>query len=233
MLSSLLTFAGCEKNPVIVPDDPIIPPSGNGLFTVSEDGNKVRFAPGNLEYDGSYHFAARQYDYGRLFGWGTGSDPTLDSYYVRDYPAFDDWGSYIDGDWRTLSKKEWNYVIKDRSNASDKCGAATVCGVHGMVLLPDNFSGGTFTAGLNGWNTNVYDISSWSDMEAAGAVFLPAAGFYSDRGLFNIGSRGHYWSSTPLTEYYAYFIYFVDGQELSHNYCERCDGMSVRLVQDY
>ena len=229
MVASLLFFAGCGQSFASNAK-----PSGDGLFSVSE-GKQVRFASGNLEYDGTngYYFAAHQYDYGGYFGWGTGSNPTLTSTDYRDYPTFDDWGNHIAGGWRTLSLNEWYYVIWDRVRADYKRGAATVCGVYGMVLLPDNWSGGTFHAGFNGWGTNVYDASSWSDMEDAGAVFLPAAGSRYGTGLLNVDASGLYWSSTPDGEYNAYIVGFYDYDENYYDGGYRGYGHSVRLVQDY
>ena len=241
MLASLFVLAGCEKpeddiTPVVVTTDSTDTlPLGDGLFSVSE-GNQVRFALGNLTYDSvsGYAFAAHQYDYGGYFGWGTGSNPTLTSTNWRDYPSFDDWGSHIDSGWRTLSFDEWNYVTRDRPDASAKRGAATVCGVHGMVLLPDSWSGGTFHAGFdNGWSTNVYDASLWSDMEAAGAVFLPAAGFRVGMEMNDVGTDGDYWSSTPIFEDFAYYMFFNNDYLYYYGFYYRYYGQSVRLVQNY
>ena len=234
VFASLLVFAGCERE-TDNPDTPVTPPSGDGLFSVSE-GKQVRFASGNLEYDSinGYRFAAHQYDYGGYFCWGTGSNPTLTSTDWRDYQTFDDWGNHIAGGWRTLTLDEWYYVIRSRTNASAKCGAATVCGVHGMVLLPDNFSGGTFTAGFdNGYSANVYDASSWSDMEDSGAVFLPAAGYRVHTVLDYVGTTGYYWSSTPDHLDYAYDMFFDEDNVGYGSNHDRYYGHSVRLVQDY
>ena len=56
---------------------------------------------------------------------------------------------------------------------TNKRGATTVCGVHGLILLPDNWNGKTFHAGFgDGWNTNVYDTDTWTDMESSGAIFM-------------------------------------------------------------
>ncbi|MCQ2296727.1 MAG: hypothetical protein MJZ45_04955 [Bacteroidales bacterium] len=238
MVASLLVFAGCEKEWWLLPDvtdttdttdEPDTEPSGDGLFSVS-DGKQVRFAPGNLVYSGGYHFTAHQYDYGGYFGWGTGSNPTNTSTDWEDYPSFDDWGNHIAGGWRTLTNDEWYYVIWIRTDASAKRGAATVCGVYGMVLLPDSFSGGTFTAGFdNGYSANVYDASSWADMEAAGAVFLPAAGWRYGTELRDVGVCGEYWSSDCVC-----LMGFNGGDMYYHlDYYSRYYGLSVRLVQDY
>lgn len=193
MLASLLLFAGCFET--------------NAVFSVSPT-RQVRFAKGNLEYDSinGYSFAANQYDYGGSFVWGTGSDPTgTPAYYNEeegsinlDYRRyqFDDWGKYIDGGWRTLSIDEWDYLIWGRANADSKRGTATVCGVPGLVLLPDSCLGENgFHAGFDeGWNTNVYDTSSWLVMEATGAVFLPVNNSYEGY------HSGCYWSSSSALD---------------------------------
>ena len=221
-LSNTVTFTATATAP---------PPSGSGFFSVSA-GHQVRFALGNLEYDGSYHFAAHQYDYGGYFGWGTGSNPTLTATDWHNYPSFDDWGDHIDGGWRTLSADEWYYVIWGRANASAKRGTAIVCGVPGIVLLPDSWNGGTFRAAFSGWGTNVYNASSWSHMEDAGAVFLPAAGLRYGTEMINVGTNGGYWSSTPVSENYAYNMNFNDNN--AYNYGGPRDfGLTVRLVLDY
>ena len=209
-------------------------PSGDGLFSVAK-GKQVRFASGNVVYDGRYHFAAHQYDYGGLFGWGTGSNPTLTSKDSNEYCTFNDWGKYLGRGWHTLTRNEWVYVIVDRADAAAKRGAATVCGVHGMVLLPDSWSGGTFNAGFDSfdsWNRNVYDASSWADMEAAGAVFLPAAGFRNGIEVKKVGEYGYYWSSTPYYKTRAFCMFYSDYFGHGVATASWVQGRSVRLVQD-
>ena len=232
MLASLISFTSCEKEEQGQEQNQEGHlSSGEGLFSVAAEC-QVRFALGNLEYSDGYHFAAHQYDYGGYFGWGTGSNPTLTSTSYRDYTSFDDWGSHIGDGWRTLSEDEWHYVISDRNNASNKRGAATVCGVHGMVLLPDDWSGVTFQAGFNDWSTNVYDASSWSDMEDAGAVFLPAAGLRYGTEMYDVGTGGYYWSSSPYYEISAFGVSFYDHDVFYYGDGNRFYGRSVRLVQD-
>ena len=90
-----------------------------------------------------------------LFGWGTGSNPTLSTIDTYDDPAagttqettiydpYDEWGKYIDdGKWYTLSKSEWECVISNKTALAireNKIAAATVHNVCGVVLLPDYF----------------------------------------------------------------------------------------------
>ena len=128
------------------------------------------------------------------YHWCPGNNPMS-----NDFSHFVDWGvNAITGGgaantWRTLSAAEWDYIFDNRPNASSKRGIATVDGVHGLVLLPDNWT--TMPNGitslnttLSDWTDNEYDVSQWAQMEAMGAVFLPASGQSS----YQIGDVGTY-----------------------------------------
>lgn len=183
-------MAGCEEDV----------PTGDGVFSVSPT-QKVRIAPGNLVYDTvarTYSFAAHQFDYGDYFRWSSGGNPTTMSFSWLDYESFDDWGSYMEGGWRTLTADEWRYLIGARPNYEELCASATVCGVKGLVLLPDNFTGYVRTIRW-AYTDNEYDADEWAKMEAAGVVFLPAAGYQaSDSHVAEYTENsGRYWSCTP------------------------------------
>jgi len=195
-----------------------------------------------------------------LFGWGTsgwfsGANaylPYSTSTSTSDYcPGGDytnnltgsyanaDWGVYNKisnggnqaGLWRTLTISEWNYVISNRTDASYLRGTATVNGVNGLILLPDNWTlptGVTFTYGEGSWSQNTYSASDWSKMEANGAVFLPAAGYRDGTDVSDVGSYGYYWSSSA-----GGGLYFASYGVNAGNYnFGRSYGRSVRLVQD-
>ena len=74
-------------------------------------------------------------------------------------------------------------------------------------------------------------------MEAAGAVFLPAAGQRSF-GTFvnNVGNLGRYWSSTHRNNTAAYDVWFhsdfISELDTQAYYSNRSMGYSVRPVQD-
>ncbi len=70
-------------------------------------------------------------------------------------------------------------------------------------------------------------------MEAAGAVFLPAAGNRYGTNDNYVGNLGNYWSSTPFNESSAYYMYFYsnDLNVIFSNF--RGYGFSVRPVLDY
>lgn len=211
----------------------------DGRFTIDDQGTQVYFSKGNLDYNGSYFFAENQYDYGGYFGWGTGNNPTLTSDNPNDYAAYNEWGNHVDGGWYTLDYSQWSYVL-GRCNWS-LCGTATVCGVHGFILLPDawDFTTMPFNAGCSyfqsGWDANEYDATTtptWTQMEAAGAVFLPAAGNRFGTTMYNVGNSGHYWTSSlyNMAGYASDAGFDETDAYFSHNL--KCFGNSVRLVKN-
>lgn len=161
-----ICFAACNTATV---DDPNKDPEvKSGEFSISAT-QKVKFAPGNLQYQASTNtlrFARQQYDtigtlnanisvsydgWIDLFGWGTGDEPVkciaysdtedYNSYYTK----FTDWGtkkieSYNTNTWRTLTQAEWAYILYTRANADKLFAGAKVNGVAGFILLPDNWT---------------------------------------------------------------------------------------------
>ena len=246
--------------------------SKGGLFTINADGDQVWFSQGNLQYQastGTWRFAENQYDYVGdansnisttysgwidLFGWGTGSNPTLSTTTINDYQTFVDWGnnSISNGGntancgWRTLSWTEWDYVFNTRETntnlgtANARYAKSKVNNVQGVILFPDGYThptGITTPTGINvsrstGWNTNNYTIAQWAEMEAAGAVFLPAAGYRWSTNVENVGSHGYYWSHSGIGAMFAYYVHFYTFGLSSSNEFGRHLGSSVRPVQD-
>lgn len=148
-------------------------------------------------------------------GYGNVASETLKS----------DWGTLIGSGWRTLSMDEWTYLLKTRTvnggtgeNKSYTLNQS-VNGKKGMVIYPDNYTGA------------VYSGSNWASFEAAGCVFLPAAGWREGTTIQNINDRGFYWSSTPANTTDAKSMFFAGGLDLSGTYW-RNFGFSVRLVRE-
>ena len=192
-----------------------------------------------------------------LFGWGTAEKPYESSTYTSDYPTvFTDWGTNtIANDysmtWRTLTAAEWEYVFERRANADSLFGFGSVNGTNGLILLPDGWTlpaGCTFVPSTeNGfvdkgtyyqspgdnYGSNTYTENQWAPMEAAGAVFLPAAGSRFSKNVSEVNEKGYYWSATPAEEDgKAYCIYFHSkGYSVRHAASVSC-GYSVRLVHD-
>ena len=117
---------------------------------------------------------------------------------------------------------------------------AKVHGVNGVILLPDNWS--TSHHALNNTNvntaaytTNDIDITDWTNnLEANGAVFLPAAGNRDGTAMNGINSLGCYWSSTlhGTDTNRARFVYIQSGNMNLNDAWARQKGLSVRLVQE-
>ena len=125
------------------------------------------------------------------------SEEETQQYFQGD---FTDWGTNqkivaaFGSGWSTLSKDEWTYLLKGRENAAKLKSHATVAGVQGLILLPDNWTddapAGTFIA------------EKWAMLEKDGAVFLPIAGqmtsTYQDYSVTAYSpDMGTYWTSTP------------------------------------
>ena len=190
-----------------------------------------------------------------LFGWSTsgynGKNPWMISTTSTDYGNGErdiagtnyDWGvnnTILNGggkSWRTLTRDEWVYVFNTRSTSSGiRYAKATVNGVNGVILLPDNWSTGNYSLS----NTNKTDASfssnrisqtDWQNkFESNGAVFLPAAGDRSGTGVYDVGSYGNYWSASYYNSLSARTVWFSGGYLVPDNWSGRFLGFSVRLV---
>lgn len=192
-------------------------------------------------------------DYGRrypsedhldLFCWSAGysNKGTIhtypdDSYYTGD---FEEWGTqtaftdiYGFG-WSTMTRDEWTYLLSERENAVTLKSFATVNGVKGLVLLPDE------------WNapdgviiSEEISAAQWATLEKTGAVFLPAAGTLTVNmegqtvaTVNDVNVLGSYWSSTQSeTEINAFAMTFTDPDVTPAVDIYRRVGSAVRLVK--
>lgn len=134
--------------------------------------------------------------------------------------------------WRTLTHDEWVYLLA-RSGGSKK-GGATVNGVYGLVILPDDWTlptGLSFSSSSN-FTSNVYELRDWDKMEKAGAIFLPVAGYRLGTTLNMTTSAGYYWSSTASTDGKSSCLMFNQYTQNANMAVSRAWGCSVRLVSD-
>ena len=213
--------------------------------------NEWRFAESQLDYIGNANgnISSTYNGWIDLFGWSTSSTnfgvSTSTNY--NDYSgSFVDWGTNKIGNdapntWRTLTYDEWNYLLNNRNNASSLCGVAQVNGVNGLIFLPDNWTcpaGVTFKSGFYSSDGDLYYAAyqaftsdQWSKLEAAGAIFLPAAGSRYGSGVGNVQFDGSYWSASEDDSGYAYSLYFYSFEAYMSLY-NRSNGLSVRLVKD-
>lgn len=193
-----------------------------------------------------------------IFGWSTAA-----TYYgissstdPADYSgSFVDWGNAVGSTWRTLTKDEWTYLLTTRTDAAAKYNIGMVCGVKGLIILPDSFSDPNKNHGSDAfapstsnpdsitnteWNVNSYDATGWTAMEASGAAFLPADGYRDGTGIYRIGYKGYYWAATGSGEASARTMFFHNPKDNTADlFVIRPDGSdyrhtarAIRLVRD-
>ena len=204
-----------------------------------------------------------------LFGWGTSgwnsgavayqpySNSTMDAdYYPGSAPANDlsgnyanaDWGVYNaisnggnqPGLWRVLSQPEWDTLLNIRTTLSGiRYAKATVNGVAGLILVPDNWAASTYnldstnTPGAS-YSANILTASQWLVLENSNCVFLPVAGYRCVTVVYLSTTNGDYWTSTHFNNYssFAYFMNITTVNVNAFSNHGRNFGRSVRLVQD-
>lgn len=150
------------------------------------------------------------------------------------YNAISNGGNTENSGWRVLTKDEWAYLINTRSETY-RYAKGTIHGTNGLMLFPDGF---TLPTGVSISNANTTDASytsysddTWTALEAAGVVFLPATGLRNGTTVQEIGTIGNYWSSTCMNANSVYNIRF-DGSSLNLvNDGDRQNGFPVRLVK--
>ena len=116
-----------------------------------------------------------------------------------------------------------------------------------MLLLPDDWAaptGFSFASGTGAYERTTFDATAssgaanaWVDIEAAGAVFLPAAGYRPTKTVSHVNSQGYYWASTEFHSYErpigaAKCIRFYTDSVLPDDQYVRNYGLSVRLVRE-
>ena len=210
-----------------------------------------RFAPSQLDYIGEANSNCSSTYNGwlDLFGWSTSATNfgvSTSTDYNGYLGSFVDWGTNQIGTdapntWRTLTKDEWDYLLNTRTNASDLRGIAQVNGVNGLIFLPDTWvcpEGIIFKSGFHSsYGVDYYaayqtfTAEQWSKLEAAGAVFLPAAGGRYGSDVDFVQFYGYYWSATEYYSDSADYLYFSSGEASMYDYI-RYKGQSVRLVKD-
>ena len=203
-----------------------------------------------------------------LFAWGTGNNPIQGSIITySDFSTFVDWGvnpisngGNQNNSWRTLTNAEWDYILHSRSGSQigDVWNAsfvwATVNNVQGLIIFPDIYNHPAEvivpqyinSPNING-SCNNYSVSEWSEMEDAGAVFLPAAGFRvldlppttsAHLGTNGVNQEGVYWTSSighDNVEGRIVGLLYFGNYRLSTGYggwAVQCERYSVRLIQD-
>lgn len=206
----------------------------DGLFTINAIGEEVVFAQGNLQKLGNmYQFAKNQYDY-----FGTDQSNThRDMFAFLDYSNPED-----DNSWFMLSRDEWRYLFATRSvtntlSADARFTMATIGDTYkGLIIFPDYYEhpeGTGFIAGVFNSNSNYtaqVSLEGWAMMEAAGCVFLPAAGYCSSGSRWvGVGNEVCYMSTSTYGSTY-YDPYFTPNGVFLDERSDKTTWSSIRLV---
>lgn len=207
----------------------------NGVFTINAAGDRILFSKGNLQQvNGTWQFAEHQYDY---FGTNQYSDH-------YDWFAYNGYSAPSDGtSWYILSQAEWAYLFESRTVTNTLSeGAlyskATIGGTYkGVIVFPDNYThpnGTDFTGNCNN-PTEAYSstvsLEGWALMEAAGCVFLPAAGYSTSPGQVN--QAAIYQSTTlPRSGYCNTPGFYIDYMAMTDE-SKTSTGVAVRYVKKY
>lgn len=222
------------------------------------------FTYGTVE-GSSNHLISPDYDgWIDLFGWGTsGQDhgaicyqPWSTSTNDADYYAYGqyyndlgrqaDWGinPIINGGnqpdlWRTLSIKEWRYLLKERNTLSGiRYAAAYLNDILGIVIVPDDWDNTIYPLNATPLETNNISLETWELLEENGVVFLPTTGFREGTYASGGYNYGGYWTSSKITQYgssepWAAWNFRTSDALIYFEDSGRHTGLSVRLVQDY
>ena len=210
-----------------------------GEFSVSAT-KKVHFSKGNLWYGkvgdaqtATLHFEDAQWkstpasvgskDHNHVshFTWSDNvPDAVGDSYSGSNLFCDEANKQSIDGSdkiYYALSQDEWTYLFYNHSTKW-----ATVNGVGGFVIAPDDFVGTLEETYAN--DTELAD--------AGNLVFLPAAGLRDGPNVNDVGG-GSYWSSTASDGGLAYYVYFISSYDIPYIIEQPASiGFSVRLIID-
>lgn len=217
--------------------EPNIPGALAGVFTVNDEGKKVRFSKGNLYWNGSsFEFETLQSD--RQTGWtenhvnhfywswdaeeacawkynveesynGIFTNSDLDHSKAR-------WNLTVNGvtgKYRVLTYFEWKYLFEHHSRKW-----VTVNGIPGYVVAPDD--------------VELDSRNSYSNVElnTGDLVFLPVTGIRDGNNIWDTTSVGYYWTSSTNQNNYGGYMYLTSDdvdQGATLNY-----GCCIRLVVD-
>ncbi len=203
-----------------------------------------------------------KYGPGAVSGFDISGDNLTGELTKYDWGVFNAIGASPAGTWRTLTADEWQWLLTPKTGDPDpgtncrtsstvngvenaRYAKASVNGINGLIIFPDSYThpgGVTLPSGINTkdatYTVNTYTASDWSAIQAAGAVFLPAAGYRywysgSDYRIDGNNTYGGYWTRTcGSNNGNAQAIYFSESNVSTYDDRARWTSISVRLIHD-
>ena len=207
-----------------------------------------------------------KYGPGSVSGFNTSGDNLTGELTKYDWGVFNAISASPAGTWRTLTADEWQWLLTPKTGYPDpgtncrtsstvngvenaRYAKASVNGINGLIIFPDSYThpgGVTLPSGINtddaAYTVNTYTAADWSAIQAAGAIFLPAAGYRywykgSDYRINGNNTYGRYWTRTcGSNNGNAQCILFDhtsdDSSVSSYEDLPRWTSISVRLVHD-
>ena len=204
--------------------------------------------PSGLKWASFNLGATKPEEYGDYYAWGE-TEPYYEPGYAQSNSpiwkegkeAGYDWPSYkwcmgrIDTVTKYCKNYEYGYNhFEDGKTILDPEDDAALMNLGGSWRMPTDVEWAELRGKCTWEWTSVNAINGRKVTGPNGnSIFLPAAGHRDIMSLSEVGSDGHYWSSSLHHRYsnYAWFIDFWSGDVIS-NYSYRFDGLSVRPVTE-
>ena len=213
---SLSMFTACDDDDddddltETVDDDDDADSSSATAGTAVDLGLSVKWATVNIG-------ATLPADYGNYYAWG---ETEIKDEYTSDNSVtyYDSSLGDISGD-ATYDAATANWGSSWRMPTKDEC----------QELVDDCTWTWTTQENSDGEDVNGYLVEGSN----GNSIFLPAAGARDGSSLYNAGTLGHYWSSTPNASgsNYAYYLYFISSSR-NVNFSYWYLGRSVRPVSE-
>jgi len=225
--------------------------AGNQYGTCGENNQYI--ASNYNDYIDLFGWGTSGYDHGAIYyhPWNSSFHDEHQLYYAYGSPEYNlgdqtgqaDWGynAISNGGnqenlWRTMTVDEWRYLVFERQTLSNiRFAKAIYNEVFVLIILPDNWQESVIALnnandpGSN-FNSNNLTADQYQKMCAAGAVFLPTAGWRWGQYLMDY-YIGSYNTATSNNDY-VYSFSFGDGSCYIGETASRYMGASVRLVHD-
>jgi uncharacterized protein (TIGR02145 family) len=188
----------------------------------------LKWAQGNIVKNGSKYEIGAETDYGAYFSWGN-----IVPHFSANGSTFDDgydFGTSNSGPYASTPGHSLSANIASNDAAHD--AALALLGSPWHLPTKENFQE-LYDNTDREWTT-IDGVNGWKFMKKTDHsvyVFFPAAGCGGGASLYDLGSRGYYWSASWYSADSAYYMSFNSSSVYPQISSYRYLGLSVRAVQ--